>query len=345
MRFRAGVLAVAITLVVLIGHVGAAPPLPHATAPNVLTPGHVGRWDDLVVYLPRICLNLDGSVYRAPTGEAWIAYAGSGRQSGRDNDQIGMLTTTDFETFSRRSLLERPAIPFGHGYYDDSGFTWDGTDVAPTSCFHANGQFILFFEGNRYSNAHGDQVEIGVATSPDGLTWTKYAGNPIVRRGAWGVDAGDIYAFNVVYEADEPDPGKRWKAWYTGHDGDGDGHGAYSIVYAYAASFFGPWTKRTTTTTRSRSTGYEGLSQVWRDGGNYVMLVDNWETTRETTVQMSSDGEHWFSLGTVFKPGPAGSWDHRHVYGPDVFWDGSKRRMLYYGVGRSAGIAQVSLPG
>merc|ERR1719329_312805 len=49
-----------------------------------------------------------------------------------------------------------------------------------------------------YRGGWGDQ-SVGVATSPDGLTWTKFAGNPVYGGGGSGVtsrmDGGQPYVF------------------------------------------------------------------------------------------------------------------------------------------------------
>jgi hypothetical protein len=69
---------------------------------------------------------------------------------------------------------------------------------------------VMLYEGQNASNA----VQIGRATSVDrGLTWTQYAGNPVIGLGAAGAwDAGSLFQPGFAYDA----PTQTYIAWYGG---------------------------------------------------------------------------------------------------------------------------------
>jgi len=78
------------------------------------------------------------------------------------------------------------------------------------------------------------KMRIGNATSPDGLTWTKYAGNPVLELGLAGDwDEGGFEAPYVIKEGPNS-----YKMWFSGFDADG------TIRIGYATSSDGiAWTK------------------------------------------------------------------------------------------------------
>lgn len=58
-------------------------------------------------------------------------------------------------------------------------------------------------------------THIGYASSPDGITWTKAANNPVVRAGSAAWNTGGIVNPTVVYI------GNRYHMWYEGKDSSG----------------------------------------------------------------------------------------------------------------------------
>jgi len=66
-----------------------------------------------------------------------------------------------------------------------------------------------------YAGFDGSNWRIGLATSPDGIVWTRYAGNPVLNLGpanAW--DQSDVRWLYV-----QPG-GLSYRMWYTGYSGD-----------------------------------------------------------------------------------------------------------------------------
>jgi hypothetical protein len=78
-----------------------------------------------------------------------------------------------------------------------------------------------------YSGGSQFTWRIGYATSPDGSTWTKYAGNPVLDWGVAGswedtwIGASSVF-FDTTYSI--------FKMWYTGGNGVWDGHIGYATA-------------------------------------------------------------------------------------------------------------------
>jgi sucrose-6-phosphate hydrolase SacC (GH32 family) len=59
--------------------------------------------------------------------------------------------------------------------------------------------------------------QIGLATSTDGINWTRYSGNPILQPGSSGAwDEKQVLDPSLVIDLDAP-PEERYKMWYNGY--------------------------------------------------------------------------------------------------------------------------------
>lgn len=139
--------------------------------------------------------------------------------------QIGQMRSADggltWQPYAGNPVL----TPGGAGAWDDTWVVdpwliWDGS------------QFVMYYAGS------GAFWQIGRATSPDGITWTKYAGNPIIT-GTFGNWDGSGCNFPTVWydPADTP----KWRMWYTGF-GSGATAGRTAVGYAYSSDGLA-WTK------------------------------------------------------------------------------------------------------
>jgi len=76
---------------------------------------------------------------------------------------------------------------------------WDSGDVYSPNVFYDGHVYGMWYSGDRYINQTFSIHQIGYATSPDGITWTRAPGNPILgpsARGSW--DSGNIDEQGVV---------------------------------------------------------------------------------------------------------------------------------------------------
>lgn len=150
----------------------------HAAGP-VFKAGEKGAFDELGVTDPSILL-YDGTFY--------LYYAG---KSATDLYQIGLATSKDGVTFARHAAS--PVIKAGPEPYDQ------GQASDPSVWLH-EGRFVCF-----YSSETKTGVETtSMATSPDGIVWTKSAASPVIR------DGHDPSARRAVVGGG----GERWAVYY-----------------------------------------------------------------------------------------------------------------------------------
>jgi len=214
--------------------------------PVVIT-GTVGSWDAALVADPIVIS--DGTTYKM-----W--YVGTDDLSGDVYSSIGYATSTNGITWTK--YAGNPVVTGTAGSWDASlgiaGVVFDGTT------------YHMWYGGF----GGGLNGAIGYATSTDGITWTKYSGNPVLQLGPPGSwDASWIVCPCVISDTGS------YKMWYTGIDDDD----IYRIGYA-----------------------------------------------------TSTDGITWtkYSGNPVLQPGPPGSWE-RLILCPDVVLDGTTYRMWYAG--------------
>ncbi|MBN8218667.1 MAG: hypothetical protein J0L75_18650 [Spirochaetes bacterium] len=128
--------------------------------------GPAGAWDSWFLDTP--CLAKAGGVYH-------LYYFGS-RSNGTPGASIGLATTTDGTHFTRSA--SNPVLGPGPSN------AWDGNWVESPVVLVEGGAWKMYYTG---IDAKW-QIRIGLATSTDGVLWTKYSGNPVLdvgKTGAW----------------------------------------------------------------------------------------------------------------------------------------------------------------
>lgn len=132
----------------------------HPTNP-VLDVGPSGTWDSQGVVYPRVLF--DGTMY-------WMWYNG---RSGSGWGATGFATSADGINWVKYPA--NPVLSPGSG--------WDSFYTVPAGIVKVNNVFYLLYLGAA-SSAYRSQV--GLATSPDGVTWTKYSADPVLQLGLPG---------------------------------------------------------------------------------------------------------------------------------------------------------------
>jgi hypothetical protein len=158
-----------------------------------LAPGGIADWDwfppavesvmhtdagYIMYYVPIVAISGDG-----------ISYGGGG---------IGRATSTDGITWTK---YNDPATATGDYAVSDPVFVnnpddqaWDSSHVgAPVVRFSEDG-WEMFYYG--YS---GLWYSIGYATSPDGITWTRYGDAPVVTAPETGFAPGSVVVLDATY--------------------------------------------------------------------------------------------------------------------------------------------------
>jgi predicted GH43/DUF377 family glycosyl hydrolase len=192
-----------------------------------------------------------------------------------------------------------------------------------------------------------DVMQIGYATSPDGITWTRSPGNPVLTPGGpaeW--DASGTAAASVLFLGGE------YHAWYTGNDASD-----YSRI-GYATSTDGIiWNKHAGNPVLDLGASGEWDAEnvlipwVLFDGMKYEMWYMGIDASMNFAIgyATSTDGLVWtkYSGNPVLSPGPSGSWDDGAVQAPSVLYTPTGYDMWYNGAsGMDTGIgyANSTLP-
>ena len=75
---------------------------------------------------------------------------------------------------------------------------WDAVGVYDSTVFVNGATWYMLYQGSSAGGACHYYCE-GLATSSDGITWTKYSGNPVIANGSGGVGGGHVYQAGANY--------------------------------------------------------------------------------------------------------------------------------------------------
>jgi len=171
--------------------------------------GDPGSWDSRGHYMPVVVF--DGTTYHM-----WFAGV-----VGYTINKIGHATSPDGVEWTMDP--SNPVMSPGAAGEFDSVEVWSGPVVFDGTQFHM-----------WYVGWNGSKERIGYATSPDGTSWTKYAGNPVLDVGSPGSwDSFVVRAGAVISD------GASFKMWFTGWTTSTDG----KLGYADSPDGIN-WTKR-----------------------------------------------------------------------------------------------------
>jgi predicted GH43/DUF377 family glycosyl hydrolase len=276
------------------------------TGNPVLDVASPGEWDSWRVGHPDVYF--DGTTYKM-----W--YTGT-MPTGPPYGLVGLATSTDGINWDKDT--SNPILT------GDSG-AWDSEQV---------GLPVVIFNDNTYKMWYGGldanfNFRIGYATSPDGITWEKHVGNPVINIGSTGSwEEIGVVPSSVIFD------GAIYKMWYDGFDVNFDSR------IGYATSLDGiTWIKDTLHNPvlplgppGSWDDIAVGNADVLFDGTWYHMRYsgDNGASFR-IGYATSSDGINWDkdSSNPVLNPGLPGSCDDFGVGHPRVISDGTIYQMWF----------------
>jgi predicted GH43/DUF377 family glycosyl hydrolase len=177
-------------------------------------------------------------------------------------------------------------------------------------------------------------AQIGYATSTDGINWTKYENNPVVRVGT--ADSWDslwVYSPCVIYNE------SAFTMWYTGAIGDYTDYNPWEMGVGYATSTDGiNWTKHA-----SNPVFKENTPGNWDDlhVGEQTVLFHNdmfhmWYQGLNSTYASfpigyatSADGISWQRSESNPVLTPSGGWEKTRNQDPHVIFIDSTYHMWY----------------
>jgi predicted GH43/DUF377 family glycosyl hydrolase len=205
---------------------------------------------------------------------------------------------------------------------------WDGGHRYVGTVINVEGSYHMYFFGNPDGYPFDEHLEIGHATSSDGLSWEMDPANPVMRLGA----AGEWDEFTLSSPAVIHD-GTGFRMWYTGGDGqvfragyatspDGSSWTKYEdnpvIDVGSPGSFDDDWVGPGSVIVE------DGLYRMW-----YTAARDVGPDSYDWTIGYaeSTDGLSWTKHPEpVLDPG-------RLAWAPSVLFDGSSYHMWYGGAG------------
>jgi predicted GH43/DUF377 family glycosyl hydrolase len=269
----------------------------------VIDIGSPGSWNDMYTYAPSVLH--DGTTYHMWYG----GHDGS-------NVRIGYANSTDGVSWVIYS--GNPVLDLGL-----SG-SWDDQHVHYPYVFYDGAIYHMW-----YSGKDGLNHRIGYANSTDGITWSKFSGNPVLDIGSSGSwDDEFVFSPEVIFD------GSTYHMWYSGYDGSKRRTG-----YATSPDRV-TWTKSganpvlDVSPDGSWDDDYTCIPRIVYDGTTYHMWYTGYDgSTYRIGYATSNDGIAWVkSPSNPFLDfGPSGSWDDRHLLYQDMFYDGMGFHMWYSG--------------
>lgn len=268
----------------------------------VLPLGTSGSWDDATVWDPAVLK--EESSYKM-----W--YSGA---DGSAPSRIGLATSVNGTTWTKAAA--NPVL--------SPSEWWETKGIRAGSIIFENSLYKMWYSG-RDSNGIS---RIGYATSPDGVAWTKYGGNPVVSNGNAGSweNAG-------VSEPTVIKDGSTYHLWYTGHEGRTQriGHATSGDGIAWTRDPANPildigtpgawdWLNVYGPSVVKVGAGFK----LWYSGET---LPAAWQTG----YALSPNGSAWTRGAMLI---PEGSWDAFDAASadyPSVLVDGEKYRVWYAG--------------
>jgi predicted GH43/DUF377 family glycosyl hydrolase len=209
---------------------------------------------------------------------------------------------------------EEERAPFSFTRYEHNPILevtgdWESGWIHPYSVLRVGGEYWMWYGGAPSEEAN-IPIEIGLATSDDGLAWSRYDGNPVLSPDANGWDTLKVEHLTVLEEDG------RFEAWYAG---EGAGIRRWRIGYAESGDGV-TWTRRGKPVLdpgpwETWDSHFVVPAAVLREDGEFLMYYwggDDPQDVRTWKVGLatSSDGLEWVKhpKNPIFQ-GRSGKWD------------------------------------
>jgi predicted GH43/DUF377 family glycosyl hydrolase len=205
---------------------------------------------------------------------------------------------------------------------------WDNSNVLAAKIMY-EGMYRMWYTAN---GTIDQRTNIGYATSPDGIAWTRYGSQPVLRYGPGSWESHGVSAPSVWHDV----TANLWKMWYAGRDFRGN----YSIGYATSPDGIA-WTKYAgNPVVRPSTSGADDTSVVSPHVVYLAGVYHMWYAGRGASNQIfyatSNDGVTWTKhpKNPVLRLGGDFTWDNGEIAAPTVLWTGARFDMWYQGYSR-----------
>ncbi len=161
---------------------------------------------------------------------------------------------------------------------------WDSWRATPGPVIKEDGVYKMYYQG--WADNEG-VWDIGLATSSDGVNWTKYAGNPILTGGDWDFH---LCPQSIV---------KKDNIYYLFYTGRSDFYGGYIFQIGVATSADGiTWQKYSGNPVMTNTEPWEGTGvaypSVIYENDQFTMVYEGVKQTNTAIgFAYSSDGFAW----------------------------------------------------
>lgn|GEM_PF-2816724 len=136
----------------------------------------------------------EGGVYKLWYHGGGYFLPGDGTRYG--SAEVGYATSPDGVNWTR--YPGNPVLSLGPvGSFDDH-------QVAEPRVFNLADGYRMYFTGETRDSSNTQYLALGIATSRDGINWTKYSGNPVIPTGIWDGWGGAFFFEEGV-----------WRLWHA----------------------------------------------------------------------------------------------------------------------------------
>lgn len=181
--------------------------------------------------------------------------------------------------------LAPPAVPpfdsswtrYGSNPIMTPAVSWEETAVQEPMVLYESGAWRMWYTGG------WTHPGTGYATSTDGLTWTKYASNPVYGQGGSG----------YANTADCPEVTKVGSTYYLFTSGGVTTSNPFTTFRVATSTDGIAWTTQSSSIAIGSGKTLWGNRTVWIESGTWYMLQESGPTPWEIYLYTSSDGLTW----------------------------------------------------